>query len=324
MNSCTQIVGGAIAYGISGIPNSKIATWRVFYIFIGAVTFVAGLIVFFLLPNSPAQARQFTDDEKRAAIMRVKDGQSGTFNKEIKTSQIWDAVLDVRVWLICLSVCLTSIPNGALTNFGAIIITSFGYSSRQALLLGIPSGVVGIIFVLIPGYLSDKLRDRSLIMMVMIIPTIIGAALLIAYAPNGKPLPNSKGVLLAAYYLTNTFGGAFMLLLTWNASNIAGHTKKVTANAMTLVAFCTGNMIGTQTFQAKDAPGYIPGKIAICVCLGIQIGISVVLRFMNDIYNKRKEKILAGMGAEERETERLRLAFADESDLKNPFFKYMH
>jgi hypothetical protein len=29
-----------------------------------------------------------------------------------------------------------------------------------------------------------------------------------------------------------------MLLLVWNASNLGGHTKKVTVNALTLMLYC--------------------------------------------------------------------------------------
>lgn len=93
-------------------------------------------------------------------------------------------------------------------------------------------------------------------MLICTLPTILGAALMIGLDPNG--IPHNKAGLLAASFLTGTFGAAFMLLLgkypyirsvsaatdpvtAWNASNMGGHTKKVTCNAMTLVAFAVGN-----------------------------------------------------------------------------------
>lgn len=57
------------------------------------------------------------------------------------------------------------------------------------------------------------------------IPTILGAALMVGFDPQG--VPHNKAGLLAASFLTGTFGAAFMLLLAWNASNIGGHSKKV-------------------------------------------------------------------------------------------------
>ena len=243
-NSLTQIFGAAVAYGVT-FTNGRFASWRIFYIVIGGLTIICGGLVAFLLPDSPVKARRFSDAEKVAVLLRVKDNHSGTQNARLKRSQLWETVRDVRVWLIALATLLSSIPNGGISNFSSILLTTFGYTARQALLLSIPSGAIGVVFVLGSGWLSDRLRDRSLIMFICIIPTILAAALMIGLDPGG--MPKNKAGLLAASFLSGTFGAAFMLLLAWNASNIAGHTKKVTANAITLVAFAVGNILGTQT-----------------------------------------------------------------------------
>ena len=217
---------------------------------------------------------------------------------------------------------LSSIPNGGLSNFNSILLTTFGYTSQQALILGTPGGAVGAITVLGVGYLSDKWRDRSLVMLLSILPTILGAALMIGLDPNG--IPTNKAGLLAASYLTGTFGAAFGLLLAWNASNIAGHTKKVTANALTLISFCVGNILGTQTFQAKQAPGYISGKISIIATLSALIFVVVGLRIYNDYLNKKNARELEGMSEAEKVEMVEKMAFADQTDRRNVFFKYTH
>lgn len=51
---------------------------------------------------------------------------------------------------------------------------------------------------------------------------------------------------------------AFMLLLVWNASNLGGHTKKVT-----LVLYCASDIAGAESVRASEAPGYISEKSAI-------------------------------------------------------------
>lgn len=63
-----------MAYGVSH-AHTRFATWRIFYIAIGALTMVVGLLVALLLPDSPVKARRFTDAEKVAALMRVKSNQ---------------------------------------------------------------------------------------------------------------------------------------------------------------------------------------------------------------------------------------------------------
>jgi hypothetical protein len=106
--------------------------------------------------------------------------------------------------------------------------------------------------------------------------------------------------------------------------NIGGHTKKVTVNAITLVSFALGNILGTQTFQDYQAPGYISGKISIVATLGALCFMILVLRWFNDRLNKQNEIQLAGMTEEEKEELRDKMAFADETDRKNPFFRYTH
>lgn len=71
-NSLTQIFGGCVAYGVS-FASTGFATWRIFYIAIGALTMVVGALVAVFLPDSPVKARRFTDAEKVAALVRVKD-----------------------------------------------------------------------------------------------------------------------------------------------------------------------------------------------------------------------------------------------------------
>jgi MFS transporter, ACS family, allantoate permease len=54
--------------------------------------------------------------------------------------------------------------------------------------LNIPGGVVGAVTVLGVGWLSDKWNDRSLVMLIYILPTIVAAALMVGLDPNGHPM----------------------------------------------------------------------------------------------------------------------------------------
>ncbi|GME27995.1 Major facilitator superfamily [Neofusicoccum parvum] len=321
-NSVTKIFGGLVAYGISWAETS-FATWRIFFLAIGVLTMAVGVLVCVFLPDSPVKAKRFSDAEKVAALMRVKENQSGTQNNHVKKDQIIEAFSDLRVWLIFLSVMLSSIPNGGLSNFNNILLTTFGYTDQQALILDAPNGAIGIVFVLGAGYLSDRWNDRSTVMLICIVPTILAAALMYGFVGEDGT-PHNKAALLAASFLSGTFGAGFMINLAWNASNIAGHSKKVTVNALTLVAFCTGNILGTQTFQSKEAPGYDSGKISIMACLSASCLVVVALRMYNGRLNKKKEAELAAMEPEEREALREKMAFADETDRRNPFFRYTH
>lgn len=74
MNSCTKIFGGLVAYGIS-FATSGFETWRIFFLAIGLLTVVCGVCVCIWLPDSPVKAKRFTDAEKVATLLRVKENQ---------------------------------------------------------------------------------------------------------------------------------------------------------------------------------------------------------------------------------------------------------
>ena len=115
-----------------------------------------------------------------------------------------------------------------------------------------------------------------------------------------------------------------MLLLAWNASNLAGHSKKVVVNSLTLICFCLGNILGTQTFQSSQAPGYIGGKISIMVTLTCQVFVCFILRYCNNRLNRKNAETLSVMDEDEKSLLKEKLAYADETDRRNPFFQYTH
>ena len=166
-----------------------------------------------------------------------------------------------------------------------------------------------------------------------LIPTLAGAAMLVAL--NGT---NQKGALLfgeqpmitnsmdrlnptiTATWIVGTYGSSLAIIYAYNASNTAGHTKKVTVNAMTLAAFCVANIVGTETFLPKDAPGYLPGKISILVLLSAQVVLCFIIRWVNMWMNKQKKRKLEelkqvnGWSDDDVRRQRERAAFVDMTD----------
>lgn len=140
----------------------------------------------------------------------------------------------------------------------------------------------------------------------------------------GPALPVSSLLIdiLTGIYLTGTYGSALAAIYSYNASNTSGHTKKSTVNAMTLFSFSAGNIIGTEIFLAKDAPDYIPGKIAILVLLSGSLVIALTIRAINLRMNTRREEALVALQAQngwtdaDMQRERERHAFADLTDKK--------
>lgn len=104
---------------------------------LGAFAIAVGVAVLLWMPDSPANARFLTKEERVIAIERIRDGQCGTENKRLKKEQVVEALLDLRTWLIVLATLLSmsivrgmddeivfadnvvaNIPNGGLANCG--------------------------------------------------------------------------------------------------------------------------------------------------------------------------------------------------------------
>lgn len=97
-----QIVGGAIAYGVStGLEKNPIgiAPWKFLFIIVGVITFLYGIAMWFLLADSPITAPWLSDSEKHVAVERIRGNQQGIGSKIFKWYQVREAFTDIRVWV---------------------------------------------------------------------------------------------------------------------------------------------------------------------------------------------------------------------------------
>ena len=95
------IIGSALNYAFGQITAGSLKRWQYIYILAGGLTFLFSLWCF-ALPNSPVSAWFLTTKERIVAVERPRKGQTGTRTQQIKMYQIREALLDVKVWLICL------------------------------------------------------------------------------------------------------------------------------------------------------------------------------------------------------------------------------
>lgn len=87
-------------------------------------------------------------------------------------------------------------------------------------------------------------------------------------------------------------------------------------NAILLISFCLGNIIGPLTFRAEDAPDYIPAKITIIVTCAVAVVLTLVLRTYYQFENKRRDARMSEVHVGRD------VAFADLTDRENRAFRY--
>ena len=94
---------GALAYGItSGHPH--IANWRLLFLVEGLPTIVMAPVVYFFLPDSPAQARFLNEEEKLVAKARGVR-QTGEVHRigGIVWKDVGLALMDLKCWFTAVS-----------------------------------------------------------------------------------------------------------------------------------------------------------------------------------------------------------------------------
>ena len=117
-----------------------------------------------------------------------------------------------------------------------LICPSFGYNEYQSLLLQLPGCAVAFISVWLATWWAGKYNARGLAIIALVIPTLIGGALM-AWLPA-----DNKAGLLAGNFLTNTVGSsklttpvpptitltfvALPLLYSWVTANCKSETSR--------------------------------------------------------------------------------------------------
>ena len=182
-----------------------------------------------------------------------------------------EALLDPKTWLFALFSALDNIPN-SLTNQRQIIVSSFGFTPLQTTLLGCVDGVVEVVTIWTGVNIAARLPNSiAYVGVLYMIPNVMGVFLV-----NFLPWSDKVGLLFSVWitgscpvdlyitysdlinligiYPTGVGTTGFVLSLSWLSNVTAGHTKRVTVNAVMLSAYCIGNSAGPFMWQQKYKP----------------------------------------------------------------------
>ena len=208
-----------------------------------------------------------------------------------------------------------SISSGVITTYSATLINTFGFSPPDSALLNMPSGIVSIASTLIVGFGIRYTSNRWAWIVACCVPGVLGGALM-SFAPK-----SNRAAQLAGIYLVNAITATLIVIYQWTASNVAGHTKRVISVALISGSFSVGNIIGPQTFQAKDAPAYKPAKITVVATQAAGALIALVLFAYYVWANKRKNAVQASVDPVDQSEQHL---WEDQTDKENKTFRYVY
>lgn len=316
-NGAGTILGaGAIAHTVFVHADSySITPWKLIFIITGVLTIALGFAILFHIPNKPTDAWFLTEREKRMVVQRIKTNQQGFGNKHFKKEQFIEAITDYRTWIFFLVGIASCIPNGGLTNFGSILLKEkLGYSTSKTLLMNMPSGAVELVGCIFFAWMYRYFAVRFFWAAVTC-AICVAATCMLAFSDNPK-------VEYAGFALTTMLAIFFIIMLSTISSNVAGHTKKVTVNAIFLIGYSAGNIIGPQTFITSQAPNYMGAVGAMVGCNCVVLLCLLALWADYHFENKRRDAKLNDPTVAE-----FKLIanheFADLTDKQNPLFRYI-
>ncbi|KAF4556430.1 MFS-type transporter-like protein 13 [Elsinoe fawcettii] len=308
------IVGALFNYAFAHINSGDLRRWQYLYLMAGSLTVLYG-VAFLFFPNTPAEAFWLNEEEKRVAIERLRMSQMGVRCQKIKWHQIREALLDVKVWIIAIMMGAAYVVNGAVSGFGPLIVSTFGWSSFESLLWQMPLGAVCFIMIILVGYLTLIVKNVRLILLAAnCLPVIAGCAMIWKsewYYHASTPI--------AGYTIIGFFAPVTSLIVSMGMANVAGASKKSFMSSAIFVFYCVGNIVGPLLVRTETVRQHYPRLwTGIIVCYVLLIVLSAILYSMLRYENNRRDKL------ELNEKEAERVAFEDLTDKENLHFRYAY
>ncbi|KAJ7806791.1 MFS general substrate transporter [Mycena olivaceomarginata] len=317
----SQIISSFISFGTLHIKTTTLEPWQWLMIITGILTLVTSIVFWFCFPDSPTNAWFLNPQERVVAILRLQENQTGVENKHFKKEQMIEALTDPKTWLFALFSTLSNVPN---SNQLSLIVSSFGFTVLQTTLLGCVGGVVEILTIWAGVTISAKTGSRAWVAFIFYLPPILGTILV-----STLPWSNKVGLMLCVYIN--------VISLSWLSSVTAGHTKRITTNAIMLGAYCIGNAAGPFMWQEKYKPRNRVPWIVIGVCYVCCMVLVLAIRYLLVAENKRRDvesrrddryddvwiETLAkdGLSMEKAKVDK---EFLDLTDIQNRDFRYVY
>jgi ACS family tartrate transporter-like MFS transporter len=151
--------------GIAGLRG-----WQWLFLIEGLPACMLALAVPKLMPNGPADAKWLDESEKAMISARL------AMEDTAKRSEVWPALLDPRVLVLCLVSFGVGIGSAGITLWLPQILQSMGYSNSSIGPLLAVLGLIGMATMFAWGRSSDKRRER---VWHVSLPLLVAAASLI-------------------------------------------------------------------------------------------------------------------------------------------------
>ncbi|KAL6354359.1 hypothetical protein LRP88_11689 [Fusarium phalaenopsidis] len=320
-NTFAGVFGGILSYAIGRI-NGSLSTWKYIFIIYGAFTLVVGIAVFFLLPNSPAQAWFLNDELKSVAVLRLASNQTATeASAKLRWGQIGEALKDTKYWCLAIFFIAQSITNAGITNFNPLIISGYGFTQAKTVLMATPQAAVAMVAQASMTAVTLWVPNMRCIFWVISSSIAMAGAIMVKTL---DPVAN-RDASLAGVYLMGFYNVSWVMALSLQSSNVTGMTKKSFVSISAACFYAIGNMVGPQFFLESQRPHYSLGIGAMLCGFAVMMGTGTLYFIICAIENKRRDHKDGAVDSEgTRVTAGLDAIRDDLTDKENKNFRYTY
>ncbi|KIY50207.1 MFS general substrate transporter [Fistulina hepatica ATCC 64428] len=279
--------GGILAYGIIHMDGvgEHMSFWAWVFILEGIVTVLVALVSFAFFPRSPETARFLSQEERHYVVEQLRHYGVIASKQEIDAFS-WGEVVKVlflpQVWFMGVHFFFNGVILYGLAYFSPTIISVLGYTDAKAQLMSVPPYAVAFVCALTTSYISDRFQCRGAICIVGSILCIIGFAMF-----------------LGSYNMHVQYGSLFFSITgtyvlapseaTWNAVNVAPHTRKASAIAFGFIMTNSGGILATWLLGSlSTAPRYTKATITLLIMSVLLVVVSIINMLFLWTQNKKK------------------------------------
>lgn len=303
-------------YGIYSIPP-----WRIFFIIVGILTAIYGVVFYFFVPNSPQDCRYMTEKEKAYMRQRTINRVNRPFKRiSVKYHQVLEAFTTGfhHSFLLFIALFANAINGSAVNTFTNIWLKDFisqahphltsVESNEQSLLYGMISPAIKIVLsaLISVASLQGLFRNYRCVYVIFFMVIHLIATCLLAYGPT--PYVRYAGLFLYNPTVEVAHAGMFSIV----ASNTGGLSKKITVNGLLLIAQGVGGCIGPKIFA--NVPKQSTSRAAALIALAAVSLFCLCVLFLsffieNKIRDKKNQKLPPG-------TDRLQLTDREDVEFR--------
>ncbi|KAL4965540.1 putative MFS transporter [Aspergillus stella-maris] len=295
MSPVANCFASALAYGITHIKHSALASWRFLFIidelaayFLGAPTVLFGIFVFFFLADSPGTAKFLSESEQTAAAERLHTIDRTAKNR-LDRHQVLAGLTDYKNYVHTFIHFCCNFSFAGLSNFLPTIIEHMGYTSINAQGLSAPPYFVSFLCCVAAAIFSDRYGKRGLVIVFFSTIGMVGYLILAAVQDENQVGPRYLG---------------------------GGDSKKGAGMALLAVFGQCSSFVSSTVFPDSEGPTYIRGCAIGCALTGCIAVMAGGLYLKLSYENKKRDRMYGPV------TDDVRIDVTEDGDA-NPRFRYL-